>query len=397
MAQTKMILLNTGLEDKYLTGDPDYTFFKQGIKEYTYFGQNWNLSSPNFAEVKSFFNPNCKYSYRLPVQGDVISDMVLRIGIDQFVGCDCISGSGGEVCPYNIVKKIEIRYNDLVLSSLDINYINIFYELSSDIKVKKPNIWSKSGGYFHLPLPFWFARNPGSAFPIWLLDNPQITIHIETGDYTTSGDVQIDILSLYTNLTTNEKDTFKHSSLEYLIEQVDICNTINIENSSLYVSVDLPDTKFIKYLVWNVVDDCESIACPGSGNDLDSNDIYIQNSNILLNGNSISGDMSAHRTLFINRHCYFKTPCYLNPLPNGDTPTFTEIKPTPLTNIHTYSFSLNPNSFQSTGFLSSDKFNTFKLKIQLDASQDRKGLLHTYAIKNNIMRIKEGQMELLYN
>ena len=241
MANTKIILLNTGIEDKFLTGNPEHTFFKQGIKQYTYFGQNWNISSPNLSEVKGFFNPKCKYSYRLPIQGDLISDMVLRVGIDSMPGCVCSSGSEATVCPYNVIKKIELRYNDLVLSSLDINYINIFYELSSDIKIKKPNIWNKTGGYFHLPLPFWFTRNPGSAFPIWLLNNPQITVHIETGDYKPSGNVQIDIISLYTNVTTNEKDTFKHSSLEYLIEQVDICNTINIEKSSKYISVDLPE------------------------------------------------------------------------------------------------------------------------------------------------------------
>lgn len=384
MANTKTILLNTGEEDDYLTGDPDYTFFKQGIKQYTYFGQNWNVSSPNFSEVKKFFRRNCKYSYRLPIQGDLISDMILRVGINSLPGCEC-STKDDTVCPYNVIKKIEIRYNDLVLSSLDINFINIFYELNSDIKTKKPDFWNKTGDFFHLPLPFWFTRNPGSAFPIWLLDNPQITIHIETGDWEGAGDVQIDILSLYTNVTTNEKDTFKNSALEYLIEQVDICNTINIEKSSTYVSVDLPRTKFIKYLAWNIIDDCSAISCSGSGNGLpiNPNSYNIYNSNILLNGNSISGDMSSHQTLLINRHCYFKTPYYIDPN-------------RPMEPIHTYSFSLNPNTFQSTGFLSSDKFNTFKLKIDLNSTAQG-GYIHTYAVKNNIMRIKGGQLELLYN
>ena len=395
MADTKMILLNTGVEDEYLTANPEYTFFKQGIKQYTYFGQNWNISSPNFSEEKGYFQPNCKYSYRLPIQGDLISDMVLRIGVNTYPDCVCSSGSDSEVCPYNVIKKIELRYNDLVLSSLDINYINVFYELNRDIKVKKHDIWNKTGGYFHLPLPFWFTQNPGSAFPIWLLDNPQITVHIETGNYDTATqnvDLQIDILSLYTNVTTNEKETFKHSSLEYLIEQVDICNTINIEKSSRYISVDLPETKFIKYLVWNIIDDCEGISCsgPGVGDNSSSGDAVINNSNILLNGNSISGDMSAHRTLLINRHCYFKTPCYFN------RKTLELASQAHLLNIHTYSFSLNPNNFQSTGFLSSDKFNTFKLKLNIEDPHSS-GTLHTYAIKNNIMRVKDGQLELLYN
>ena len=390
MANTKMILLNMGAEDEYLTGNAEYTFFKQGIKQYTYFGQNWNISSPNFSEVPNFFKPKCKYSYRLPVQGDIISDMVLRIGIlDKG---ECISGSGdSKLCPYNIIKKIELRYNDLVLSSLDINYINIFYELSSDIKTKKPGIWDKTRGYFHLPLPFWFTRNPGSSLPIWLLKNPQLTVHIETGhwDNINSPNIQIDILSLYTNLTTNEKDTFKHSSLEYLIEQVDICNTIDIENSSKCITVDLPETKFIKYLAWNIgPDNCANVECYGSGCILDTSDNYINNSNILLNGNSLSGDMSPHQTLLINRHCYFKTPYYTCAHPHKKAFT-----------VHTYSFSLNPNTFQSTGFLTSDKFNTFKLKLDISppTGDNNKRTLYTYAIKNNIMRIKDGQLELLYN
>ena len=395
MADVKMILLNTGIEDEYLTGDPEYTFFKQGIKQYTYFGQNWNLSSPNFSEIKGFFKPNCKYSYRLPIQGDIISDMILRIGINTLSGCVCSSGFGSE-CPYRVFKKIEIRYNDLVLSSLDTNYINIFYELSSDIKIKKPDLWKKTGGYIHLPLPFWFTRNPGSAFPIWLLDNPQITIHIETGDYDESNDIQIDILSLYTNLTLNEKETFKHSSLEYLIEQIDICNKINIENSSKCVTIDLPRTKFIKYLAWNIIKDCPGSGCGGELDEEGGEGSIINNSNILLNGNSISGDMSSRQTLLINRHCYFKAPCYLKQ--PFTQPLYNELDTTKhLSKIHTYSFSLDPNAFQSAGFLSSDKFNNFKLKLNLEKNDYPSYSIHTYVVKNNIMRIKEGQLELLYN
>jgi len=381
MADVKMILLSTGDEDQYLTGNPDYTFFKQGNKQYTYFGQNWNLSSPNFSEMKGFFKPNCKYSYRLPIQGDIISDMVLRIGVNTLPGCVCSSGFG-KACPYKVFKKIEIRYNDIVLSSLDTNYIKIFNELSSDIMVKKPDLWAESGGYIHIPLPFWFTRNPGSAFPIWLLNNPQITIHIETGDYNHSNDIQIDILSLYTNLTLNEKETFKHSSLEYLIEQIDICNKISIEKSSKCVSVDLPQTKFIKYLAWNIVKDCpEGSGCDYEMNEEGGGNSIINNSNILLNGNSISGDMSSRQTLLINRHCYFKAPW------NNSS----------LSKIHTYSFSLDPNIFQSAGFLTSDKFSNFKLKLDLENNSYPHYSIHTYAIKNNIMRIKDGKLELLYN
>ena len=394
MADTKMILMNTGVEDEYLTGNPESTFFKQNIRQYTYFSQNWNISSPNFSETNDFFKPECKYSYRLPIQGDILSDMVLRIGVDTYDSCVCNLGSGSGVCPYNVIKKIELRYNDKVLETLDVNFINIFYELCSDIKNKKRYFWKKEKGYIHLPLPFWFTKNVGSGFPVWLLNNPQITMHIEMGNYDISiGNIQIDILSLYSNVTNNEKDTFKNSSLEYLIEQVDICNKINIENNTC-IDIDLPRTPFIKYLAWNAIDSCPSIKCSGSGSGLniDQYEEVITNSNIILNGNSLSGDMSPHQSVLINRHCYFKTPLY----PNSDGSLYETDSILSLSKIHTYSFCLDPLKFQSTGFLSSDKFNTFKLKLNINSGNNDK-TIHTYAVKNNIMRIKNGQLELLYN
>ena len=244
------------------------------------------------------------------------------------------------------------------------------------------------GNFLYVPLPFWFTKNPGSAFPIWLLNNPQLVVDIKLRDKTKIQ--SLDLLIQYTNLLSKEKDVFKTSSLEYLIEQVDVVNKTDFVSQSR-VKLELPKHKYVKYLLWNVLDTAVT-------NDLTSKPDVIEKTSILLNGNPVLNKAHKSITSLINRYNYFNTP-YVNGLDfyNSTMANYSKYTDKNDLNIHIQSFCLDPLKFQSSGFLTTDKFNNFTLEINTKNGTPKSGTLHVYIIKHNILRIKDGVLNLQHN
>ena len=194
MSEPKIIILARGEEDKLLSGDnPEHSFFTQSINKYSYFGQNWNvLECP-----KSPLPQNCKVEFRLPIQGDLLSNMMLRIRLKDFT-----ASYNKDLVALDIIDYITISHNGRPLATLDSNYIALHHKLNcndsqytrfvDETSIKDKNKINRNYSYssdttqdsrfLHIPLPFWFTKNPGSSFPIWLLDNPNITITIQLNE-----------------------------------------------------------------------------------------------------------------------------------------------------------------------------------------------------------------------
>ena len=399
MSNSKIILLTKGNEDIYLTEGSKNSFFKFNQKTYSYFGQNWNIINPN----KDFkFNDVQKTVLQLPLEGDLITNMVLRLNISGSSSTISTDASG-KYHALEFLDTVTFKYNDQVLSTIDYNYIALsnkigsdnleyknFREMTSITTESLENTFMDinrdlSNNVLHIPLPFWFTKNPGSAFPIWLLTRPRLVIEIKLRNNITTIR-NLDLLVQYTNLTSTEKDIFKDSSLEYLIEQVEIVNKKNFTSQNK-VKVNLPRSKYIKYMLWNILDQTAT-------NDLDSKD-YIKKSTLLLNGTPVLDKVDKNRTSLINRYNYFKIP-YINRYGFNGGGSYTHYKDNNDLNIHIHSFCLNPLEFQSTGFLTTEKYNDFTLEIDT-LGINKTGRLHVYLVKHNILRFKDGILNLLHN
>ena len=399
MSGSKIIILSKGEEDTYLTGDSVHSFFKNDSKTYSYFAQNWNIIQAD----KDFKFSNIDNTVlRLPLEGDLISNMLLRINVSGD-SATFPTDAAGKYHALKLINTVTFKYNDQVLSVLDYNYIALHHKLNCEnteykkfldmVSIDRRSLENNfsginqnlKGNFLYVPLPFWFTKNPGSAFPIWLLNNPRLTIEISLRDKT---NIQsLDVLTQYTNLLPKEKDVFKNSSLEYLVEQVNIVNKANFLNKSS-VKVELPRDKYVKYLLWNILDTDVT-------NDLQSKE-YIEKTTILLNGNTVLNGANKNRTSLINRYNYFNTP-YINSFDfyneSGSYKKYTDENDL---NIHIQTFCLDPLKFQSSGFLSTDKFNNFTLEINTDGTL-KSGTLHVYIVKHNILRIKDGILNLMHN
>ena len=67
--------------------------------------------------------------------------------------------------------------------------------------------------------------------------------------------------------------------------------------------------------------------------------------------------------------------------------------------IYSYSFNLDPENVSSSGFLSFKKFNNIHLDLQMTSNKNttRDRELHIFIKRFNIIRIKNGQLDILAN
>ena len=232
MSNSRIILQAVGEQDSYLTKDAKSTLFKNKSRRHTLFGLDWNVINSNYKNSSNFASPKSTHYFRIENNGDLINDIYLRIKLkvnkawrsDNFGIKETILG---------ILDSVNFMCNDKILSNMSSDYICSYFELNYDESAKinlidmmsydiidNSNLGAEETVYVTIPLPLWFHKNPGSAFPLWALNNPNIGINVSIKDYNNSNReiADIEILTSFSQLTKEEKEQFSNKSLEYLIE-----------------------------------------------------------------------------------------------------------------------------------------------------------------------------------
>lgn len=185
-----------GKEDLYLTYEPQITFFKNVFKRHTFFSQE--SIDQSFSSTPNFGG---KFSCILAVHGDLLLDVLLRINLPAIpsIGLGLkVRWVDSVACA--LVKKVEFEINGAVVSTLTGEWIRLYLELIGH----KANCGQKgshrrglmkmirSGDHgppafedslsaetLYLPLPFWFTRSSGQAFPIAAIHTREVRINVE--------------------------------------------------------------------------------------------------------------------------------------------------------------------------------------------------------------------------
>ena len=431
MSNHKVVLGTIGKEDQFLKIDAKNTFFKKSYKTYSNFGLNWNTISnnnkPSSYDISSF-PPKSKTYFRIPFQGDIILDTIVRFKIMDKKANDSgllnqnIDDGMGELTSLSLLQKIQLLNKDKNLSEMDKNYLACYYKLYLNSeqykKMKemtsfnnKTSIYDKSLGkyvrYCYLPLPFWYSFSEGLGLPMWSLTDPTLGINIELDDYSSSNVspgassnnsindniiFDIELLVKYAYLNNIEKKRFKSIPLEYYIDQIDIVEKIEISETNFSKKINLPTNNFIKFIMVNLTPNQKlGYNSDTSRYEFDSLD-SISNINISVNGNLILKGNS-NLTSLINRYQNFMCPIMNKDLDNND-------KGINDFHIHTHSFCLEPMNYKASGFLSTKKFNDITLEINGTLStfaNISNYTLNIYQIKTNIIRINNGDLNILFN
>jgi hypothetical protein len=182
-----------GREDLYLTYNPEITFFKCTYKRHTFFAME--CIDQNFITPPKFGGT---YSCILHAHGDMLSDLMLRVRLPAIpflpneVFCKWVDSVA---CV--LVKKVEFEVNGTIISTLSGDWIRVWMELTGHrkyahrtgshkrgldamISVPSQEYSASQDSYtLYLPLPFWFCKSPGQAFPISAINNHEVRVNVE--------------------------------------------------------------------------------------------------------------------------------------------------------------------------------------------------------------------------
>lgn len=189
MAGGLIQLVSIGLEDLYLSSDPEITFFKMVYKRHTNFSQE---------PVKQLFSTSPDFGKRvsctLSKTADLLSTCYLFVELPEVPKNNNTlfeTFRWTKKIGYNIINSIELEINGKIIDKLYGDWLNIWSLLSvsndretEDILIGNiPSLYESNNGInsynLYIPISFFFNRNKGLAIPVIALHLSDIKIHID--------------------------------------------------------------------------------------------------------------------------------------------------------------------------------------------------------------------------
>lgn len=180
-----------GIQDYYLTADPEVTNFRAVYKRHTQFAvqvvKNIFTTPPNFGG---------KFSCTIARAGDLLCKMYLVLVLPTLhvLGSQNYEIAWVKKVAFKLVKSIELEIGSLLVEKHYGEWYNIWYELSTPYNAryneliglsKELNSPSKYIPCTELviPLSFWFNKSFSQALPLLSLPEQEVKINIELSDF----------------------------------------------------------------------------------------------------------------------------------------------------------------------------------------------------------------------
>ena len=395
-------LVAKGPQDKYLTGNKQFTLFKQVPRRHTNFSMQ-TFEIPSTTPVKL----GEKHIFNISRHGDLCYRMYLDIELPQLT-----SYMNHELKWTTSIGFAMIEYVELLIGGTSIDkhtgeWLKIWYELTTPLTKqealdKMVGNLSSSERFTNrpinliIPLQFFFNRFESQALPLIALQYHEVRINLKLrpleqlliNSYNPSkipakieldNEPQIRLYCDYVYLDTDERRSVAQMSHEYLVpllqHQEFIIDPNDPFQAELLINFNHP-TKEIIFTVQR--DEQAENRCCDFGN---SNDELFSGVKLLFNGQCILGVNDTK---------------YLRLLQNYEHHTNI-----PRENIYTYSFALNPEELQPSGtinFTRLDNNNNNKLKFEFSEKQKKNGKLKikVFAPYYNVLRIMDGMGGLVF-
>jgi len=397
-------------QDKYLTGNPQFTFFKGVYKKHTNFATDYQyvnlIGDTNNSLGKKLY-------LEVPKNGDLLYRAYLAINV---TGSDKLKN----VVPiaYSLIEYIDLFIGGQRVDRHYGSWLRIWHELNatSEKQLALSEMISihhnENSKLLHIPLRFWFNNNIGSALPLIALQYNDIKLDIKFSDKniantyseyknggttvtvndTTFNISQVQLLCEYIHLDKEERRLFMSNSHEYLVTQVQtsLNNPVNLYSNSTDESfekmVHKTDLRFnhpVKELVWSF-QDTNSLVIKKDDylKDYQAKGIFEYNywnsfnvgkdqligANLVLNGKDMSEELPA--SFFRNvQHYQYHSGVRMKSIKNNndslERPNDNDIDYTNGTGIYSYSFGLSPEEYQPSGTLNFSNLEMAQLKYRL--------------------------------
>jgi hypothetical protein len=344
-----MQLVAYGAQDIYLTGNPQITFFKVVYRRHT-----------NFAveAIEQTFNGSAaegqKFSCTISRNGDLLHRVYLEVDVTN-ANAD---GNRG----FEMIDYVEVEIGGQCIDKHYGEWMAIWCSLTHD-KDKQAMLTSMcpTAGKVYLPLQFWFCRNPGLALPLIALQYHEVKLNVQFAakNSGTANDLNCCVFCDYIFLDTDERRRFAQVSHEYLIEQVQTSNVLNVGSAELRFNHP------VKEIVW--------VDAVATGN------AAITDALLQLNG---------HDRFRKRAGSYFEDVQRYEHHTGSDNLTDLGCP----AHLNMYSFALKPEEHQPSGTCNFSRIDNAVLTVSASFST-----MKVYAVNYNVLRIMSGMGGLAYS
>jgi len=395
-------LVSIGVQDIYLLGNPQITFFKSVYKKYT----NFALES-----IQQVFDGNADFGQLCKViidrKGDLIKDIMFDILLPILPSGYYWTNGIGNV----LMKQVDLEIGGQLIDRHYSEWLDIWSQLTtSEGKISSYN--SMVGNYnsgssltinaenqlrLQVPMFFWFNKDYGMALPLIALQYHEVSLKIYfrslneciRNDTVSTPLTNISFLECrcwvdYILLDNEERRTFASSPHEYLIEQVQFSDDTNIVSTANSCGKKLSFNHPVKELFWINVPNQYETANILTGN---------QQLNYSL-PNSLETFSNAVLQLNGVDRFAMRPAVYFRLVQDYQYHTRYTAK-----NIYSYSFALYPEKQQPSGSCNMSKFTSINLYLDY-STINRTGynlILKVYAVNYNILRIMSGMGGLSFS
>jgi hypothetical protein len=439
-----MQLVAYGAQDIYLTGKPQITFWKSVYRRYTNFAvesiQQDLLGSPQFGS---------QVSVTISRNGDLLKKVWIEYSpYDLLEGVNGSGGvTVGANIGHAILESVTLEIGGQIIDRHYGKWLTIWnYLCESNPTGEQGSIdnWSTGPGeysanpgfgppgtgdngvtevypratrynrmaYTHraqvnvtnnagaaqlawVPLQFWFCRNPGLALPLIALQYHEVKLffnlaqlpYIRTGSTVTGTEfLRFAIYADYVYLDTTERRQFAQNSHEYLIDQLQIFESVQA------INIKLPFNHPVKELIWapvplTVSGTTRSTVVPGGAS---PNSGFIQSTptqantyKLVLNG---AERFSGRDITYFTRNQVWESHTGFGSVIFPDS-------------IAVYSFALRPEEFQPSGTCNFSRIESSQLKRSQTFVNGvpQTDIIDIYAINYNMYRIMSGMGGVAYS
>lgn len=383
-----------GIQDVYLTKDPQINIFKYNYYRYVNFATD---------TVKLDFNSSATFGQKstceIPKRGHLLSKLYLHIRLPKIVFSTGEYASWSDTIGYGIFSDpIELQIGGVVVDRLYPQFMDAWDELTNNKQMGKNFMLLKSDTYVSnlknaskdvdlvIPLDFWFTKHYNMALPLLSMFNQDIKINFKLRNSSEcinyDGDTQPIIQDIITSNIYAEYiflddiilRQFQQQKHQYIIQQVQyngdeiITNSTNVYNSDLKFSHPCKEIVFFAVETDNI--NTNNYFSYGKKDDELP---LIEEASLLLDGKYRFDHLPEfyYRTIF----------------PDSVHSVI------PMKYVYTMPFSIRPEDNQPTGSLNMSRFNDITLALKLCKNNPQMKLF-VFAISYNILTIENGSVIL---
>lgn len=429
-------LVAQGKQDVFLTGNPQISFFKMVYRRHTNFAIE---SQPMYFDGTPNFGQ--RITCLIPRRGDLLGRVYLDVTLPRLLDISGNPVSYTNAVGFALIKEITFEVGEQEIDKQTGEWMEIWTQLTTPTSQRDalnemvgridpyspPNLipGEKSEGLrLHIPLQFYFCKNPGLYLPLLALQYHPIRINItlaplnslyympielypacDASVQQSCSIVNIMLWGDYVYLDVEERRRFVSTTHEYLIEQVQYTPPYGITANQNTVTMPVEFNHPLKEFIFVVQRD-----------EMTNRNEYFNYSNLAigegvspiiqeyLNAGQTRTDLISSAVLQLDGYDRFaaRSAQYFRLIQPYEHHTTTPAN----SYIYCYSFALKPEDAQPTGTLNASRIDSIVWQIEMNpilnmpqvAPSERRGNCHlvVYGLNYNVFRVVNGFGGLLF-